>query len=143
MHFHIFFRTVFEALLSSIDLNIDQKRSFACQQQTGNHSIQYMVNNEIAYVSAATSQFHHTICFEFLRKLCEEFNYNLESCELVDLPLSQVKYELEKIIERNMTHYSESDEVGLRGVNKQIQDVMNITFGNIYFHFLFRFCEAK
>ncbi len=117
-----------ESLLESqIDYTVDQKRSFAANSMTHGFTIQYQVLAEFVYISAATINFPHTICFQFLNKVREDFyqsNFDFND-------LAKGKYAAEEMLEKLMTYYSTSDEIGTRYLDKQLSEVTNIMRDNI------------
>lgn len=53
------------------------------------HTIQYTVEDEVAYISAATSEFPHRICFKFLGALIQEYQSAVDT----DSPQGQGQFQ--------------------------------------------------
>lgn len=53
------------------------------------HTIQYTVEDEVAYISAATSEFPHRICFKFLAALIQEYQSAVDT----DSPQGQAQFQ--------------------------------------------------
>lgn len=116
---------IIQALVGSIDFHVDQKRSFGAHPRSKDHTIQYVVENEVAYISAATSQFPHRICFKFLQNLMEKNHGG-------DATSARGKPAFEKFIRERMKFYSEDPEADqIRALNKQVDEVKNIMHSNI------------
>jgi len=64
---------VVSVLLTKVDFYVDHKKSFAGHPKTKGCTIQYVVDNELCFVSAASSDFPQRICFAFLEKLRSEY----------------------------------------------------------------------
>jgi hypothetical protein len=119
---------IIDSLLTyNIDYSINQRRSFSASVMAYGHTIQYRVIDEYVYISSATTNFPHSICFDFLNHICQEYHQNKSD---YDVPTNG-RYALEQMLEKMMTYYSVSDEIGTRQIEKQIDEITVITKDNI------------
>eukprot|EP00339_Tiarina_fusa_P014686 CAMPEP_0117042060 /NCGR_PEP_ID=MMETSP0472-20121206/29319_1 /TAXON_ID=693140 ORGANISM="Tiarina fusus, Strain LIS" /NCGR_SAMPLE_ID=MMETSP0472 /ASSEMBLY_ACC=CAM_ASM_000603 /LENGTH=216 /DNA_ID=CAMNT_0004753209 /DNA_START=1 /DNA_END=648 /DNA_ORIENTATION=- len=117
---------VIQSLVTSIDFQIDQKRSFGAAPQTKGHTIQYLVDDEVAFISSATSEFPHRICFKFLQAISSEYKTH------GDLSSTSGQRQISKFLAEKMKFYSEDSSVDqIRQLNSQVSEVKNIMHSNI------------
>jgi len=117
---------IIQSLVASIDFQIDQKRSFGAAPQTKGHTIQYLVEDEVAFISAATADFPHRICFKFLQNVSSEYR------TYGDLESSNGQRQLQSFLREKMEFYSKDSSVDqIRQLNSQVAEVKNIMHSNI------------
>ena len=117
---------IIQSLVTQIDFQVDQKRSFGAHLRTKGHTIQYLVENEVAFISSATSEFPHRICFKFLAALAAEYT------TVGDLSSPQGQRQLTNFIKDRMHFFSTDPSVDtLRHINNQVNEVKNIMHSNI------------
>eukprot|EP01095_Lingulamoeba_sp_RSL-Kostka_P002071 TRINITY_DN1291_c3_g1_i1.p1 TRINITY_DN1291_c3_g1~~TRINITY_DN1291_c3_g1_i1.p1 ORF type:complete len:120 (+),score=40.80 TRINITY_DN1291_c3_g1_i1:54-413(+) len=64
---------VVDVLLENIDFQINHKKSFSGHPKTRGHTVQYVVYEELCFLSAAAGSFQQRICFAYLERLKREF----------------------------------------------------------------------
>merc|ERR1712137_65329 len=116
---------VVEVLLeSSIDFLIDHKKSFSGHSKTRGHTIQYIVDDEICYLSAATQDFPQRICFAFLDEMKREYTTNYQG--------KNKNQTFQRSLAEKMEYYSNNPEADkLSGLKVQVSEITDIMHGNV------------
>lgn len=92
---------VVEVLLeSSVDFIVDHKKSFSGHPKTKGHTIQYIVDDEVCYLSAASQDFPQRICFAFLDDIKKEYTANFQGSPKVQ---NFSQYLAEKMVRSQQT----------------------------------------
>lgn len=60
---------VLSSLISNLDLEINVMRSFGAHQRSFDHTIQVIIEDRYAYVTACTSELNHTVAFRYLKQI--------------------------------------------------------------------------
>lgn len=111
-------------LVKSIDLSTDQKKSFLPHNKTMNNSLQYIVSDEICYVSAATDSFPHRICFNFLEHIKSEYTENYRDKRSLK--------DLKQFMNERVEFYSSNPTADkLLNLSSKIEEIKEITHQNI------------
>jgi len=112
---------VVEALLGTIDFAVDYKKSYSAHPKTQGHTIQYVVDDEICFISAARDGFQTRLCFALLEKVKNEYFQNYQGQENLDA--------LQGFLVEQMDFYSNSPDAdkirALQGKVDQVADVMH------------------
>jgi len=116
---------VVEVLLeSSIDFLIDHKKSFSGHSKTRGHTIQYIVDDEICYLSAATQEFPQRICFAFLDDIKREYTSNFQG--------KNKNQAFQKYLAERMDYFSNDPEADkLSGLKVKVSEITDIMHGNV------------
>lgn len=116
---------IIEALVSGLDLEIDNNRSFGANPNCFNYSIQIKITDRHAYATACTSTLNHMVAFKYLQHIV----YQHKSYDVYTI---QGKSDFENYITRTMETAPEDPLYNpLAPTRKQVEDLTNIMTDNI------------
>ena len=117
--------SIIEIIVSSLDLEIDTRRSFSANDKCFGYSIQVIISNNHAYVTACSPELNHMVSFEYLRDIVKQHGYQ-------DIYTPKGKQDFENYLRRTM-ETAPSDPIynPLAPVRKQIEDITDIMNDNI------------
>merc|ERR1712137_445501 len=109
---------------SSIDLLIDHKKSFSGHPKTKGHTIQYIVDDEICYLSAAAADFPQRICFAFLDDIKREYASNYQG--------QNKNQAFQQYLAERMDYFSNNPEADkLSSLKVRVTEITDIMHGNV------------
>jgi len=115
---------VVSVLLQKVDYYVDHKKSFAGHPKTKGHTIQYVVDNEICFLSAASADFPQRICFAFLEKIRSDYFTQFQ--EKGNTP------SLKAYIVEQMDFFSNNPAADkLSGLKVKVNEITNVMHENV------------
>jgi len=123
-----FVENVINELLETkaIDFTVDHKKSLSSTGKTRGHTIQYMVEEEMLFISSARDGFPQRICFAFLQRLKDSFFMQFR----VDGKIK--KSDLQAFLTTEMDFFSNNPEADkLRGLQSKVDQIKDIMHENV------------
>jgi vesicle-associated membrane protein 7 len=110
-----------KVLLEKIDTSYDHRKSFSAHQ---GYTFQYLVEDEVAFLSAATDGFAQRICFAFLERVKNEFFENY-------VGTTRWRH-FRTFLADEMEFFSTNPDADkIRGLRQKVNEVTDIMKGNI------------
>jgi len=117
---HVLCKTV-EQLIPTMNFSLNLRKQFKAAESTHGHTLQYIIEDSIGYVSAAQPGLQHRICFKYLEDLRNEYKQNPTSTK-----------GLKSFMEKKMYYYSYDPSADqLRNLQTEVNVVKEIMHDNI------------